>query len=707
MATLEKIRSKSVLLFIIIIVALLAFILGDFLTSGRTYFGTGTTVAQAGSAKVDYTDYQNRVNALAEQQQNSTRQTNADVMAQQAITDLLAEQLLRKEYEKLGLVVTDSELSAALTGANIHPAAVQYIAQLSQSIGIPTPNGASVFDAISNPTKYGLPAEAGPQLKQYWISVEQQVEQAILSEKFAELMMGLFTANQLDAKNLFNDVATTRHISYAMVNLNTVKDEDVQVTDEDRMAAWNENKADFRIQEPMRSIDYIMVRIEPSAQDRMEGQQAVEDALVALKNSNGTDGISADGRFVVNRYSATYAQINDKGVKAFLDSATVGSAVVSKHVGDNYNLVKLIERTTGIDSVNVSFLGRTDKGNLDSIYARVNAGTAIAEVLKEDGVQGQDSIWASLVAPGIPENIKDALTNRAVGETFILTDTVQGAPVQSLYRINSRHNPVAVYDIALIDFTVDPSNETITKLSTDLNTYVSSHSSADAFAEGAAEQGYTILKGMVSNSTPMIGGDCNDCRPVIKWIMDAKQGQVMPVYQDNKQTYLLTVAVTGIFEDDYLPWNCPMIADHINSLALNNAKARKLIDQYSGKASDINGYAKAMGVEVQSGDAIFNAPMLATIGFGESLLQGQVAAAPLKQVVGPVKGKNAVVVFVVNSEDNKGRDYTFEEYSNQFNRNLNLGNMRNLGNSNYIVNLLRGDNKVENYSLNFVAAFGE
>ena len=68
MATLEKIRSKSVLLFIIIIVALLAFILGDFLTSGRTYFGTGTTVAQAVSAKVDYTDYQNRVNALAEQQ---------------------------------------------------------------------------------------------------------------------------------------------------------------------------------------------------------------------------------------------------------------------------------------------------------------------------------------------------------------------------------------------------------------------------------------------------------------------------------------------------------------------------------------------------------------------------------------------------------------------------------------------------------------
>ena len=38
MATLEKIRNKSVLLFVIIVVALLAFILGDFLTS---YFNFG------------------------------------------------------------------------------------------------------------------------------------------------------------------------------------------------------------------------------------------------------------------------------------------------------------------------------------------------------------------------------------------------------------------------------------------------------------------------------------------------------------------------------------------------------------------------------------------------------------------------------------------------------------------------------------------
>ena len=57
MAVLEKIRSKSVLLFTIIIVALLAFILGDFFNSGRSLFGPGDTVAKANGAKVKLQDY--------------------------------------------------------------------------------------------------------------------------------------------------------------------------------------------------------------------------------------------------------------------------------------------------------------------------------------------------------------------------------------------------------------------------------------------------------------------------------------------------------------------------------------------------------------------------------------------------------------------------------------------------------------------------
>ncbi|MDE6121486.1 MAG: SurA N-terminal domain-containing protein, partial [Muribaculaceae bacterium] len=95
MATLEKIRSKSVLLFVIIIVALLAFILGDFLTSGRTYFGQGTTVAKANGAKVEYQEYQNSLSEAGEQLRNQGRDYSNDALTQNVIQDLLTRSLLQ------------------------------------------------------------------------------------------------------------------------------------------------------------------------------------------------------------------------------------------------------------------------------------------------------------------------------------------------------------------------------------------------------------------------------------------------------------------------------------------------------------------------------------------------------------------------------------------------------------------------------------
>ena len=705
MATLEKIRSKSVLLFVIIIVALLAFILGDFLTSGRTYFGGGTTVAKAGNAKVDYHEYQNRLNLVSEQQRNQAQAPDNDDMSQQVIQRLLLEKMMDNEYSDLGIVVTDAELSDALTGSAPHPAAQQFIYSMSQSLGLPAPSGQAVYDAMMNPQKYGLPAEAGAQLKQYWAGLEKDLEQVMLQEKFDRLVTGLFTANELDAQNLYNDVATTRHFSYAAKPIASVTDDQVEVDDADRRAAWNKNKEMYRLNEPVRSIDYIMVHIEPSQADRVAGTKDVEDALIALNAAPGTDMIASNSKFVVNNGSSTRARLTDNRLKSFVDTAKVGEAVMLNNVGDRFTLVKLLGVTSAVDSINISMIGRADGGSLDSLLAEVNAGKAFADLIDGDAVQGQDSTWASLAAPGIPANIKAALESNAVGSAFILTDTIQGQAASTLYRINRRHAPVNVYELAQIDYTIDPSQETLTKLSGDLHTFVSNNSSAKDFAENAAAAGYTVLSTAVSPSSTHVA-NAADSRPAIKWIMNTKKGQVMPVYQDNKQTYMLTAAVKNIYDDDYLPYNADLIADQINAQALKDKKAAKLIEEYKGKASDVDGYAKLMGVEAQTGDAMFNAPMLASLGFGESILQGAIASAQQGQLTGPLEGNNAVVVFVVTGQDNSGREYKFEEYANQFNRQLGIGGTRPMQDFQRFT-LLLGDDKVENNSLDFIQGFGE
>lgn len=704
MATLEKIRSKSVLLFVIIIVALLAFILGDFLTSGRTYFGNGTTVAKAGNVKVDYNDYQQRMNQIAEQNRNN-QQTDNGVLAQEVIRDLLVEKMLQDEYNKLGIVVTDHEITEALTGVNMHPVAMQSIYMLGQYLGMPGATGKEIYAAIMNPAP-NMPPEATEQLRQAWASLETQVEQALLREKFDRLYLGVFTANELDAQTLFNDVNTTRHITYTTKELNSVDDADAVITDADRKAAWQENKGIYRLAEPLRSIDYIMVRIEPSAADRAAGQAAVEDALLKLNSTEGTEAVAADSRFITNRATATASQLRDNELKAFLDTAAVGDAVLLHNIGDNYTMVKLLGITNDIDSINISMLGRADGGNVDSLIISAREVASFTELVDGQEIVGQDSIWANLTAPNVPASIKAELTNRPIGEVFAVADSTQGQVFNTVYRINRRNAPVKVYDVAEISFTVDPSTETLTELSNNLRTFVSNNSSAADFNANAAEAGYSVLSGVVSASTPMVG-NAPDSRQAVKWLMEAKEGQVMPVFTDTKQTYMLAAALKHIYDDDYLPWNADLIADQIEAQALRNKKAAVLIEQFAGKADNVEGYANLMGTPVQHGDAVLTAPMLATIGMGQSALQGIVAAAEQGKVVGPVKGNNEVVVFVVTGQDNAGREYTFNEYGSQFNRTLNLGNSRLLQNTDYLKYLLLGDEDEDNYSLKFIQAIGE
>ena len=89
MATLEKIRSKSVFLIVVIGIALLAFIVGDAITNGRSLFGSGSTIASLGDAKVDISEYQSRLNMY----QEANPDADVQELSQATIDALINEKL--------------------------------------------------------------------------------------------------------------------------------------------------------------------------------------------------------------------------------------------------------------------------------------------------------------------------------------------------------------------------------------------------------------------------------------------------------------------------------------------------------------------------------------------------------------------------------------------------------------------------------------
>ena len=142
MATLEKIRSKSVLLFTVIIVALLAFILGDFFTSGRSLFGGDTTVGEIGDHEIDVQLYQQRLN----EETQGAQIKGDDLLGIQSnlLQRMIFEKMFDEELEKVGIYVTDKELA-------------DYMAR--------DPQFEMIVNMINNPAQYKLPSEQVELLK--------------------------------------------------------------------------------------------------------------------------------------------------------------------------------------------------------------------------------------------------------------------------------------------------------------------------------------------------------------------------------------------------------------------------------------------------------------------------------------------------------------------------------------------------------------
>ena len=127
MAALEKIRSKAILLTVVIGVALLAFILTDFLNSGRTFFGDGNTVAKVGNTKIDAMQFQHRYEQVSQEMQaRGQNSIDGAVLQSQVMSQMIQEILLNDELDALDIDVTDEEITDAMVGSNVRPQVLHF-----------------------------------------------------------------------------------------------------------------------------------------------------------------------------------------------------------------------------------------------------------------------------------------------------------------------------------------------------------------------------------------------------------------------------------------------------------------------------------------------------------------------------------------------------------------------------------------------------
>lgn len=682
MATLEKIRSKSVLLIVIIGVALLAFIIGDFFTSGRTFFGTGTTVAKVDGEKIDITDLQRRVEEFNQQQQQ--QKTDGAELQQNALDDLITERLFNKELDRLGITVTDAELSDAMIGRGAQMTSDRIARQTQGQFG----SSIQLHNMITKPADFGLTPDQVAPLAQYWRQLENEMEQQLKQQKFLMLFNGALVANKLDAKALYDENATPRRMAYVKADYTTLPDEEYQPTDAELNKEWGANKESYRLPEQIRCIDYISVAIVPSPEDIIAGQQRVEEALAALREGTDASALSSMTDFVVNNQRSVVSKINNRTISSFIDTAKTGEAAIVSRNANAYTLAKLISRNNETDSVNIDYLVVSGRAQADSLMNALASGnTTFADAAKNSNVaESQDSMWITLTSPEMSQ-MRSIFTDHATG-TYFTPDTAANAAAVRIFRINNRRAAVPVVEYAEVTYSIDPSEATVNKLEADLANYLAENTDAAKFAQNAIEAGYQVMNAKISPSTAKING-MNDTRSAIVWALDAKKGNVSQIFGNEQTGRYLAVALTDVY-DDYIPVRDPQVKDYLTTRVINQKKGAALEEKYAGKANSLTEYATLMSGQVDTTNVYFGQAFVPNIGMNEAELQARASIAK-EGVNETVKGNNALVIFEIIGEENASRPYNFEESAQQYSGMrgaYRLGNALNM--------ILRSDKKVKN-----------
>lgn len=659
MAVLEKIRSKSVFLLVVIGVALLAFIIGDFLNSGRSFFGAGTTVAKVDGTKISITDFQRRYEQYNQQLQASNQKVDGAVVQNQVLQDMVTEQLLEEEAEALGIDVTDAEITEAMTGQGAVPAVVQMVRQL----GLESP--AQLHDLVFNPGKYGAQDADVAQVRAQWLEMEKNVTNQLKYQKIGVLLSGAIQANDLDKEAIAADMSTASTVDLVNVPYSSLDNKDFPVSDDELQARYEMEKSQFKTEDEIRKIHYIAVNIVPSQDDLAKAQKLFNSVDSTLRVTTGVESVRNISELTINQRTVRSNDV-DAATREFIASAAEGAVSAPRFRSDEHSLVKLLSKKMDVDSVNVDMLQvQGAKKVQDSVLNLLNSGKPFAEVADNKVAGGQQNMWMNLMQMGADSKSVEAKKKLlAAGSEYFVIDSNDNAAL--IYRVNEKKAPKQMYEIAEVSYKVFPSDETIDNLRAGLQKYISANNTAKLFADNAIASGYQALEAEVTAETPQING-IESTRKEVQWAFGAEKGSVSSIYDKEGNDKMIAVALDDIIPAGYMPLSDSGVRSVIETKVRNDKKGEKLLADYKGKASDLAGYAKLMNVPVDTAVTItFSQDFIPVLRNMESKLTAEAPYAKQGSLNGPVKGDQGVFVYKVVKNEKSSTQMTPEQLAQRY-----------------------------------------
>lgn len=654
MATLGKIRNRSGLLLTVIGVAMLAFILGDFMSSLGSAGGGSIYVGEVLGEDVMRQAYEVKVeegieNWKSQNQQGVLNQTTTAQIRSQIWDQYVRDLIMNNEFGKLGIDVSDDEFFELLQGLNVHPEISKVPAFQDQATG--------QFDR-TKVLGYLKQIDQDPtgEARTRWVGFQKYLIGLIKTSKYNSLVSNAMYVTGEEAKLKFNENSQNITFNYVAIPFSSVADSMVEPTESELANYYDDNKSDYE-QAASKDVDFVVYTVIPSQEDDATTKSAITDLkadftifedydLMARRNSDNTSA-----RFTFT----TKEGLADKNWEELFNAeqgTVIGPYQASQGV---YRIAKLVIAQNRPDSVESRhiLIAPTETMSLDSVNIRIEAikaqiqsGTDFGDLAQKNSddkgsaIKGGDLGWFSEGA--MVDEFNEACFTSKRGDLSVVTSQFG----VHLIEVTKTSRAVRKVKIAFIDRNVEPSTETY-------NTY---YSQAAQFAgkilnEGIAFDSLVAQQNLVKRSDSKVTADKQsivglpNSREMVRWMNTTDEETVSEVFQF-ENSY-----VVAYLTKEHIKGNVPLedIKEQISALVVKDKKADYITAAITG--DDLAAIATNNGQTVVNAQRA-NLANLSLQGIGyEPELVGSIFGTAVGSVSSPIAGANAVYVVQVTAKD--------------------------------------------------------
>lgn len=689
MALIGKIREKSWLLLIVVGIAMLAFILPWDKLLGNSAPVDDIGMGTIDGTKVDqklYTGFVNRAQQntfqqkLSQFEQQNGRQpatqeeydqlqlTEQDVKnaKRQAWSATVQNSLITKEFEKLGLVVTEDEIDDMIYARNGYPVLQQF-----QSFVNPISNE---LDADSLEIAIQQTIDASPEGAQQITDMRTGLREQAMFNKYQTLVSRGIQVTSLEAQNAFANEKETKSITYVAKKFQDVSDDDISYTEDELLAYYEKHKTEKKYEaKESRKLNYFDIQILPSAADSAKAKEfsnekkslfaaAANDSMFVLKNSSdrsyrvatvkmGAEGADMDeliANGVVGEAYGPYLGYSATNQPAYRTIKVVGKMTTP----DSASVRHILFSTQGKPQAEVFQIRAKADSIMGAIKAGSNFGDLAAQFSEDPGSKDKGGVYEFFPRGRMVPPFENFAFEQSIGSIGVVTTSYGFHIVEVLKQKGAtpamKYVALAKNIVTSID-TENEVNEKATELLYLIDSKMDGKSDEEkiaAFDTIAKQNGYVVRNAVVfaeNASVPGFSPSVENKLIRLAYEDGVKIGSTSTSTIKDGARYVIAmvsqVNASGV----------PTYANIKSRMETDLKKEKKgefLVNKMVNK--DIQTIAAEMGVQVENAEVTFAKP---TIGTGqEPSVVGTIFSGVKKgERTVPVVGKSAVYVVRVDN----------------------------------------------------------